>query len=67
MKKQTRKLSRKFLGNLFPEKKDANFEKAHLKAYLQGRYFFRFGFKVDEETGLRMPAFHEVKQEYFVI
>jgi hypothetical protein len=41
--------SRRFLGNLFPEKlptRERNFEKAHLKAYLAGHKRFTFGFDI---------------------
>jgi len=60
------KIGRRFLGELFPPKEKRNFEKAHLKAYLKGHEYFRFGFKT-LESGHRVPAWHEVKQEYFII
>lgn len=59
-------LSRKFMGNLNPSKTDANFEKAHLKAYIAGKTTFHHGF-VTLESGHRIHARHEVKQEYLYI
>jgi len=59
--KTKKKITRKFLGNLFPERKDANYEKAHLKAYLKG--FTRFGFGKYSNGD---QIYHEVKQEIVI-
>ena len=50
--------TRKFLGELFPEKRDANFEKAHLKGYIKGHELFGFG---KHPNGQQI--YHKVKQE----
>lgn len=60
-----KKYTRRFLGQLFPERKDANYEKAHLKAYLNGNDVFHYGYYY--ENGLRKPAPHQVKQELIQI
>lgn len=57
-----KKYTRRFLGQLFPERRDANYEKAHLKAYLKGRKFFHYGRLPDGS-----PAPHQVKQELIQI
>ena len=54
MKKE---ITRKFLGELFPEKKRRNFEKAHLKAYLKGQSHFRYG-----KTKEGQPAYFKVEK-----
>lgn len=53
-----KKYTRKFLGILFPSRKDANYEKAHLKAYLKGKPYFGFGKNPDGSQ-----VYHLVKQE----
>lgn len=50
--------TRKFLGELFPERRDANYEKAHLKGYLKGYELFPFGKHPDGQK-----IYHKVKQE----
>lgn len=50
--------TRKFLGELFPSRKDANYEKAHLKGYLKGHELFGFGKHLDGKQ-----VYHKVKQE----
>ena len=66
MKNQQPRVKRKFLGKVsnFENKEERNFEKAHLKAYLKGHTNFRHGFH--EIKGLRMPKWHNVKQEIYV-
>lgn len=59
---QKKPISRKFLGELFPNRKDANFEKAHLKAYLRGRSTFNYGYTYDG-WNQRIPVTHKVKQQ----
>lgn len=56
------KFTRKFLGELFPERKDANYEKAHLRGYLKGHDRFPFGKDV---CGYQI--YHKVKQEIIKI
>lgn len=58
--KDGKKLSRKFLGNLFPK---TTIEKKELDAYLKGGSNFTFG--IDFET--KMPRSYKVRQEYFYI
>lgn len=56
------KRTRKFLGKTegFENNKERNFEKAHLKAYLNGNKTFEQGF----ETGAsNVPVTHKVQQE----
>lgn len=50
-------LTRRFLGNLFPEN---TYEKNELKAYIKGHS--RFSYKKDEAGN---PIFYEVRQQYF--
>lgn len=56
--KMKAQFTRKFLGQLFPARRDANFEKAHLKAYLKGHELFYFG----KHPG-GSPMAHKVKQQ----
>lgn len=49
---------RKFLGELFPEKRNRNIEKAHLRAYLKGDKKFRYGLTIDGK-----PQMFTVMQE----
>ncbi len=67
MKKE--RLTRRFLGKTegFENKQERNFEKTHLRAYLNGNTRFRFGFYTFEPTGQRLPKYYDVKQEYFNI
>lgn len=53
-----KQFTRKFLGELFPERRDANYEKAHLKAYLKG--FVQFGYGKHPNGD---QIYHPVKQE----
>jgi hypothetical protein len=57
------KRTRKFLGKTtgFADKKERNFEKNHLKAYLAGRKIFSYGFQ-DTHQG-RSAENHIVQQE----
>lgn len=52
-------LSRRFLGNLFP---DNTFEKNELKAYLKGQSVFHYR---KDEMGNPIP--YRVRQEYFYV
>lgn len=61
--KKYRVVGKKFLGELFPKRKDANYEKAHLRAYLAGKVEFTFGYFWDRD-GQRHPATHAVKFKY---
>jgi hypothetical protein len=54
--------TRKFLGELFPSRRDANFEKAHLKSYIKGHDKFPFGKQPNGEQ-----IYHKVKQEIIQI
>ena len=63
-----RKVKRKgFGGKLkdFATTAERNFEKAHLKAYLRGRKFFKHGFHDEliggESTGKRVPTYYHVQ------
>jgi hypothetical protein len=53
------RLSRRFLGNLFPE---TPYEAKELKAYVKGASQFSYG--RDEE---RKPMYWKVRQEYFYV
>jgi hypothetical protein len=54
---QNQRLSRKFLGNLFPEN---CIEKSELKAYIKGQTHFYYG---RDQQGY--PRRFEVRQQYF--
>ena len=43
-------------------KQERAFEQKHLKAYLQGREYFRHGFIKDETNGRTQPQWHVVKR-----
>lgn len=60
--KTKQKFTRKFLGELFPKRENANYEKAHLRAYLKGHTHFCIGRYPD---GSKM--YGEVKQELIPI
>ncbi len=70
--------TRKFLGELFPSRDNANFEKAHLKAYINGNKQFAHGLekgadgkpiidRLKDGTFRSRPKYHDVKQELTVI
>lgn len=61
-RKKYRVIGRKFLGELFPNKQDVNYEKKHLRAYLRGELEFTYGCTYDRD-GQRHQASHAVKQE----
>ena len=52
-----KKLTRRFLGNLFPQ---TCFEKKELQAYVKGHS--RYSYKTDEVGN---PVYYKVRQEYF--
>ena len=58
----TQRLTRRFLGKTsdFKDRKENNFNKAMLKAYLKGATQFAFG--INNSNG--QPVYHEVLQEY---
>jgi len=58
----TQRLTRRFLGKTsdFKDRKENNFNKAMLKAYLKGATQFAFG--INPSNG--KPLYHEVLQEY---
>jgi len=66
--KDGKKLTRKFLGkiNSFIDRGEKLFEKAHLKAYLAGKTYFKYGWTVSKQ-GVRYKPTFEVKQEYFYV
>ena len=57
MNKDNLTLSRKFLGNTT---NPTQFDKAHLKGYLKGNKYFRFGFRTNH-LGKREADYHEVQ------
>ena len=72
MKNKEKRLSRRFLGKTegFKDKQERNFETTHLRAYLKGSTKFRFGFFSLELPGgsvQRLPKYHDVKQEYYLV
>lgn len=62
-------LKRRFLGKLttddekFQTKRERAFEKNHLKAYILGKFRFKFG--VRKIGNYSEPIYHDVKQEYY--
>ncbi len=57
--------SRKFNGVIpdlskMTDPAERNFHKAHLKAYLDGRTVFKYGFYTEPTTGQRLQAVHKV-------
>jgi hypothetical protein len=72
--KKQQKLRRRFLGIVFTRTKDKDgnpipkealkFENAHLKAYLKGETYFKFGTRINKR-GIKEPVWHEVKQTYY--
>lgn len=63
---ENKNLTRKFLGKIdgFRDKRERNFEKKHLRAYLKGHAIFRDGSTLDPNTGIRHPNMFKVQQEY---
>lgn len=61
----TEKPFRKFGGKIdnFESKDEQRLEKKHLKAYLRGNTYFKYGFTTNED-GMRIPAWHKVKIIY---
>jgi len=61
---EEKKTKRSFGGkiNKFSDKQERAFEKAHLKAYMNGDKKFRHGFYTDITTGTRQPAWFDVKE-----
>lgn len=57
---KNQRLTRKFLGNVNPTN---TFDSSELKAYIKGAQRFRHGFYTNE-IGQRVPAYHDVRQEY---
>lgn len=72
--KNEQKLRRKFLGIVYTRttdkqgspipKESLKFENAHLKAYLRGETYFKFGTRIDKR-GQKEPVWYEVKQNYY--
>lgn len=61
------RLTRRFLGNLFPKNTS---EKNELRAYLKGHDQFTFGkelVRTDKGMPMIIPKMHDVRQEYFYI
>ena len=61
---EEKKTKRCFGGKIdkFSDKQERAFEKAHLKAYLRGDKKFQHGFYTDIESGVRQPAWFDVKE-----
>jgi hypothetical protein len=72
--KDEQKLRRRFLGIVYTRttdkqgnpipKQSLKFENAHLKAYLKGSTYFKFGTRINNR-GQKEPVWHEVKQTYY--